>query len=121
MAENSLLTARGRGPGRPFLPGMSGNRGGRPKAAVSVQALARERTEEAIETLAGIMRHGKTEAARVRAAEVLLARGWGQPTQPLDLEGKHDLIIRYVDDWRDGPPVAMGNPAPALPPGRDDD
>lgn len=29
------------------------------------------------------MLKGKTEQARVRAAEALLNRGWGQPTQPL--------------------------------------
>lgn len=99
MAENSLPTARGRG--RPFQAGQSGNPGGRPREALHVQALARERTQEAIEILAEIMRHGKTEAAQVRAAEVLLARGWGQPTQPLDVGGTQALTVRYVDDWRE--------------------
>ncbi len=80
LAEKSGKTAKRRGPGRPFQPGHSGNPGGRPKDAVAVRALARQRTKEAIETLTAIMRMGQTEAARVRAAEALLDRGWGRPT-----------------------------------------
>jgi hypothetical protein len=49
-----------------------------------VKGLARVHTEEALSTLAVIMRDEKSPAAaRVRAAECLLDRGWGRPTQPL--------------------------------------
>lgn len=83
MAQNRARTAKCRGPGRPFPPGVSGNPGGRPKEAVHVTALAREHTEQAIEALTNVMLRGKNEHARVRAAEALLNRGWGHPTQPL--------------------------------------
>ena len=46
------------------------------------------------------MRRGKTEAARVRAAEALLARGWGQPGQLADIDtdrGPLHIIVSYVD------------------------
>ena len=67
-----------------FQPGKSGNPGGRPKEIGRVKELARVHTEEALSTLAAIMRDSKSPAAaRVRAAECLLDRGWGRPTQPL--------------------------------------
>lgn len=37
----------------------------------------------AIQTLAGIAQNGEQEAARVRAAEALLDRGWGKAPQEL--------------------------------------
>lgn len=102
MAENSGKTARRRGPGRRFRPGRSGNPGGRPREVVHVRDLARQRTREAIETLTAVMRQGKTEAARVRAAEALLNRAWGQPTQAVAMEGPNAeplrVIVQYVDD-----------------------
>lgn len=93
MARNSEKTASQRGPGRPFTPGQSGNPGGRPREAVHVRELARTRTTEAIDTLAEIMLHGKKEAARVRAAEALLARGWGQSTQPVEMRQQINLDV----------------------------
>ena len=46
-----------------FLPGISGNPGGRPPEVGDVRELAREYTEEAIETLVDLMRHAKSDAA----------------------------------------------------------
>lgn len=92
MPENREKTGR-------FRPGRSGNPGGRPREDVHVRELARQHTAEAIETLTTIMRRGKTKAARVRAAEALLARGWGQPGQLVGIGtdgGPLDIIVRYV-------------------------
>ena len=70
--------------GRPFQKGTSGNPGGRPKVLGDVQELARERSPEAINTLAAIMDDTKAPpAARVAAANSLLDRGYGKPTQPI--------------------------------------
>ena len=52
----------------PFEKGKSGNPGGRPKVVGEVQALAREYTKEAVETLRDILRDKKAPpAARVAA------------------------------------------------------
>ena len=72
------------GQGRPFTKGLSGNPGGRPKVLGDVQELARQRSPEAINTLAAIMDDPKAPpAARVAAANSLLDRGYGKPTQPI--------------------------------------
>ncbi len=57
-----------------FLPGISGNPGGRPREVGHV----REHSEEAIETLVNLMRHAKSDAARGAAAQALLDRGYGK-------------------------------------------
>jgi hypothetical protein len=72
------------GKGKPFPKGISGNPGGRPKVLGDVQELAREKSPEAINTLSNIMRDAKAPpAARVAAANALLDRGYGKPTQPI--------------------------------------
>jgi hypothetical protein len=54
------------------------------KAPIEIKSLARGHTESAINTLAGIMnQHEAPPAARVSAAQALLDRGWGKPTQPI--------------------------------------
>ncbi len=68
------------------------------KAPTQIKSLARSHTESAINVLAGVM--GQTDAppaARVSAAEALLSRGWGKPTQPLsgDDEGPIELTVKW--------------------------
>ena len=54
------------------------------KAATDIRSLARSHTESAIKVLAGIMNEPEAPpAARVAAANSLLDRGWGKPTQPV--------------------------------------
>lgn len=60
------------------------------KASAEIRSLARSHTESALNTLAGIMTNSDSPAAaRVSAAEALLNRGWGKPSQPIG--GADDL------------------------------
>ena len=80
-AENSRSGSdpiRRQGAGRPFLPGVSGNPGGRPSGTKEVSALAREHTAEALQTLLRLMKSSPRDEVRARCAETLLDRGWGR-------------------------------------------
>jgi hypothetical protein len=57
------------------------------KVPTEIKSLARSYTELAIQTLAGIIQNGTQDSARVSAAQVLLDRGWGKATQPIDGDG----------------------------------
>ena len=70
-----------------FVPGSSGNPGGRPKDEARVAELARSYTSEAIGPLVELMRHGKEERVRGTAALALLDRGWGKPKVEVVNEG----------------------------------
>ncbi len=77
------------GKGR-FIPGESGNPGGRPQSTVRDQAtgeeislreLARQYTPQAIETLLEATKHASRWSDRIAAASELLDRGWGKSAQ----------------------------------------
>ena len=72
-----------------FRPGESGNPGGRPKGFAELRDFARHHTVAAIEKLVSIMATGQSEQAQLLAANSLLDRGWGKPTQAIagDPEG----------------------------------
>jgi hypothetical protein len=59
-----------------------------------VRTAARKYTTEAVATLAGIMRNGQSEQARIAAANSLLDRGYGKPAQTL--AGDPDMPLNVV-------------------------
>lgn len=83
------MSAIARRPDGKWLPGVSGNPEGRrvETELKLVRELAREHTATAINRLVEIAEDGTANAmARVRAAEVILSRGWGQPSPEVDLD-----------------------------------
>jgi hypothetical protein len=63
-----------------FLPGMSGNPGGRPRVVGHIRDLAQCHAEAAIQTLAEIMSDADAPASsRIAASVALLDRGYGRP------------------------------------------
>jgi hypothetical protein len=76
-----------------WLPGTLPPSNGRPKAEVHVRELARKYTEDAIRVLVEIALTGKKESARAAAAEALLDRAWGRPSQALEVSGDAGLRI----------------------------
>src|SRR5829696_547914 len=98
-----------------WAPGQSGNPRGRPPADHGpVEKLCRALTEEAVETLATIMREGCSEAARIAASNAILDRGWGKARELRDLrlnDPRQMTDAQLIDIILDG-----GAPAPELPP-----
>lgn len=72
-----------------FQKGVSGNPGGKSKTPKEVQTLAREHTAHAI---AALVKALSEPNERVKAADILLERGWGKVTQPIS--GPDDGPIR---------------------------
>lgn len=67
------------------------------KSLTEIRSLARSYTEMAIQSLAGIAQNGESESARVAAAQALLDRGWGKPTQPISGDDESGpLVIRWM-------------------------
>ena len=91
------------------------------KAPIEIKSLARSYTDSAIKTLAGIMQQSEAApAARVAAAQALLDRGWGKPTQTIEANVKRstsDLsdaeLIAIAEDGSEG--VASSEVSPSKP------
>jgi hypothetical protein len=94
-----------------FQPGVSGNPGGRPRALVEVEALAREHSVAAIERLVDLMSNSLSDAVRLAAANSLLDRALGKPRQAVAAILSGD--VRQMTDAMLLEIIAGG--APALP------
>lgn len=66
-----------------FQPGQSGNPGGRPRIPAEIKALLLEAGPEAMQQIVKLSKSAKSEAVRLRAAEVVLDRILGKAIQPI--------------------------------------
>ena len=74
-----------------------GRKAGTPnKATADIKAAAQAYTEDALATLAKIMKDGESEAARVAAANSILDRGFGKPRQSMDVDATTDMTVEIV-------------------------
>lgn len=83
--------------GRPWPKGTSGNPSGRPKGSAEFREACRELTAVAMAVLEAAMA-GKNPRAAVAAANAMLDRGWGKPTQPIS--GDETMAPIQVS-WKD--------------------
>lgn len=84
-----------------YRPGSGRPKGVPNKATAEIKAIAQPYSEEAIHTLAQIMREGESEAAKVSAANSILDRAWGKPSQAVQHSAPDGGPIRHALDISD--------------------
>ena len=97
------LTTTPRRPTGQFVPGISGNPGGKRKTPPDIKALAQNYTREMVETAVEIMRDDEqTGAARMQALGWLSDRAFGRAPITVDPEAANSLgasFVALLDRW----------------------
>lgn len=96
-------------------PNLGHRRSGQRKSRTEIASLARGYTETVIKVLAGLVtREDVAPTARIAAGLALLDRGWGKPTQKVEVDDDRPRIIEIVNT------IIDPRPNPELPqqPGR---
>ena len=86
----SRAAKKPRGSGKRFLPGCSGNPGGRPKRTpeeLDLIAACKAKTPEALAVIENLMSTSRNDRVRMDAALAIIERAHGKPTQPTTLAG----------------------------------
>ena len=79
-----------------FKPGQTGNPGGRPKLPEELKEAFKALAPKALETLADVMSNSVKDSDRVKAAEVILDRGYGKATQHIDANVESQIQVINV-------------------------
>lgn len=90
MSENRQGTEsnRRKAPKTAFVKGKSGNPGGRPTKTVEeldLIAACKAKTPDALNVILDVMNNGEQEKNRLTAAQAIIERAYGKPTQPQDV------------------------------------
>lgn len=97
MAGPKNIEGLKKGIGHRWQKGQSGNPGGRPKEFKWLKELCRENTEVAIKALIDVASDPDVSpGARVAAACALLDRGYGRPTQSVDIKQEVSLGEQHL-------------------------
>ena len=100
----SRAAKKPRGSGKRFLPGCSGNPGGRPKRTpeeLDLIAACKEKTPAALAVIADLMATGD-DRIRLAAALAIIERAHGKPKQPTTLAGGAGAPVQveaFRTDW----------------------
>lgn len=79
-----------------FRPGESGNPGGRPRAVGALRSLAQMAGLDAFRRVVELTKHEDPKVA-LEAVKIVLDRGFGRPTQPVDGDGQGGPIAHKVE------------------------
>lgn len=87
-------------------PGAGRKKGSLGKATIqqrgTLEEIARTYTQDALDVLVQVARESQSDAARVSAANALLDRGYGKPSQHTELTGKDggDIKVKLTNRQR---------------------
>lgn len=79
----------------PFKKGQSGNPGGRPKMPEDLKKAMQSMAAEALDVLKASLR-SDDERMRLEAVKILFDRGYGKPTQAVDLTTRADAAGEHL-------------------------
>lgn len=71
------------------------------KATAEIKAIAQPYSDRAVKTLASIMESSDSDAARVSAANAILDRAWGRPSQAVLHSDPEGGAIKHVHELSD--------------------
>lgn len=99
MSENTQQTKR-KAPKTAFKPGTSPNPGGRPKRTpeeLDLIAACKAKTPDALDVILDIMQNGEKEQTRLAAAQSVIERAYGKPTQPQDVNLSGSMLFQAIE------------------------
>ena len=67
------------------------------KATADIRAAAQEYSDQALQVLVNVATAGESEAARVAAANAILDRAHGKPTQAVDVDAKIAATVKRIE------------------------